>query len=99
MLANALSCRLYDEYPDTGIPPSHKRNTRKLFIAETCIPAESTEVSMEASVGNTFCPFHPSSFLELRFTDQFETYRGCPECEKEAFFKDHKMSVAEARAL
>lgn len=34
-----------------------------------------------------FCRLHRCTFLELRFTTEYETYQGCPECEKEELLR------------
>ncbi len=59
---------------------------RRLSIAGPCIP-DVPGPAAEAQCENLFCRIHPCTFLELRFTDTYETCRACPECEKDAYFK------------
>jgi len=40
-----------------------------------------------------FCGVHHFTFLELRFTDTFQTYWDCPECEKEAFMRKARLGI------
>ena len=44
-----------------------------------------------------FCDVHHFTFLELRFTDTFQTYRDCPECEKEAFMRNARFAKSKDR--
>ncbi|MBP1748583.1 MAG: hypothetical protein H6Q52_1122 [Deltaproteobacteria bacterium] len=92
MLTNSSFCRPCDEDDDLSISSLQTKNNRKLFIAETSIPAESTETAVQTDNENLFCHFHPRSFLELRFTARHEIYRGCPECEKEEYFRRYGVS-------
>ena len=60
------------------------KRDRKLSIA-----------TAQAQCDNLFCHIHPCTFLELRFTDTYETYWVCPECEKEAYLKRIKREFHE----
>ncbi len=59
---------------------------RKLSLAAPFVP-DTPGPAAGAQGDNLFCHIHPCTFLELRFTDRYETYWECPDCEKEAYVK------------
>ena len=66
--------------------PEETKRCRRLSIADPFIP-DHPGPAAEGQCEDLFCPIHPCTFLELRFTDTYETYWECPECEKEAYLK------------
>lgn len=85
MSGKASSCWTYGNRGEPGDREVTK-NDRKLAIADSFIP-DLPGPAAEAQYENLFCRIHPCTFLELRFTDTYETCWECPECEREAYIQ------------
>ena len=85
MSGKTSSCWAYVNSDEPGDREVTK-NDRRLTIAGSFIP-DLPEPAAEAQCENLFCHLHPCTFLELRFTDTYETYWECPDCEREAYLK------------
>lgn len=95
MSGNTSYYRAYDGTDEMYGRDEVKRD-RKLSIAPRFIP-DLPEAAAQAQCNNLFCHIHPCTFLELRFTDTYETYWICPECEKEAYLKRIRRECHEMR--
>ena len=93
MSGNTFYYRVYDGTDEMYGRDEVKRD-RKLSIAPRFIP-DLPEAAAQAQCNNLFCHIHPCTFLELRFTNKYETYWICPECEKEAYLKKIKRDFGE----
>jgi hypothetical protein len=102
MSGNTSYCQAYDG-TDELYGRGEAKHDRKLSIAPSFVP-DLPEAAAQAQCDNLFCHIHPCTFLELRFTDTYETYWTCPECEKEAYLKRiqrefHKMGGTRADGI